>query len=91
MMRLAWVILALAALAATVVHLRARQANLQVQMHRMEAERIALRRRLQDQKLQLDCLETPQRLLWRARAWPLEIVAPDGSTLADDLAVQSSQ
>ena len=53
MMRLTLVILMLAATAGALVHLRARQVAERARLFRLEAERVEVRRRLQDQQLRL--------------------------------------
>ena len=91
MMRLAWIILALAILAGGVVHLRRLQTNEQARLHQLEVERISVRRTLQDRQLRHDHMSGPRPAAWRAQTWPLEIVAPDGTAPTNEAFAQSEQ
>ena len=85
-MRTSLVIVALAAIAVTVVHLRREQTRAQNEIHRLKMRQIHLRRRLYDQQADLGRLLAPRRVLERAdrmdvglvRRAPIPADPPDG-------------
>jgi hypothetical protein len=86
MMRMAWVILLMAVLAAGVVQLRVRQNAARAETYRLEAERVNVRRRLWDQQIQLSVRSIPRPAEGGERAWALELVGPGESTTAGHVA-----
>jgi len=91
MMRLAWIIVALTALASAVVHFRSRHEATRAQIHRLMGEQLKIRQKLPDQQLHLGELTAPEPSLWRAEKWPLQIVGPDGSVPDGATVVQRHQ
>ncbi len=88
MMRLAWVILMLAATAAGTVHLRLQQNRVRTDMNNLEAQRLDVRRRLWDQQLRLGELTAPQHIRALSDGWPFQMVgpgelSPDGPSQSD--------
>jgi uncharacterized membrane protein YgcG len=77
MMRLAWILVGLAAISASVVHLRCRQIQSRAEMQHLDNERLLVRRTLWDQQLRLGDLSTPQNIRRLTLDWPLELVGPE--------------
>jgi hypothetical protein len=76
MMRLAWIIIGLTAISATVVHLRCRQSQTRTEMYALESQRVQVRRTLWEQQVRLGDLTSPQNIRRLTFDWPLEIVSP---------------
>ena len=79
MLRLAWIIVAMGAISATLVHLRCRQIQARAEMHHLEASRLQVHRALWDQQIRLGDLTSPPNLRRLTADWPLEII--ESSTL----------
>jgi len=77
MMRLAWILVGLSAISASVVHLRCRQIQWRAEMQHLDNERLLVRRTLWDQQLRLGDLTTPQNIRRLTLDWPLELVGPE--------------
>ena len=76
MMRLAWVIVLLVAVAAATGLLRVRRIATQADVYRLEARRLRLRRRVWDQQLRLAQLKAPREVELRALSWGLRLDRP---------------
>jgi hypothetical protein len=76
MMRLAWIIIGLTAISATVVHLRCRQSQARTESYLLESQRVAVRRTLWEQQIRLGDLTSPQNIRRLTVDWPLEVVSP---------------
>ena len=76
MLRFAWVIVLMAAIAAGVVWLRLEQNRVQAEMCRMEAQRMRVRRTLWEQQVRISQLSAPDELRRRGQAWALGLVEP---------------
>lgn len=74
MLRLAWIIVAMGAISATLVHLRCRQIQARAEMHHLEANRLQVRRALWDQQIRLGDLTSPPNLRRLTADWPMEII-----------------
>ena len=74
-MRVALVILTLAAVAVGIVHLRRAQTRANHQVHRLQLEQIQLRRRLYDQQAELGRLTTPQAVRRRAEKMDAALIS----------------
>ncbi len=83
-MRVAWVIILLAAVGAGLANLRTRQIAAQARMVRLEAARLKVRRRLWDQQLRLGRLRRPKSIELRCLDWALEL-RPPGSPGTEEL------
>ena len=68
MLRLAWIIIAVALIGAASVHLRLRQAEVRSDMLRLEGQRLKVRRTLWDQQLLVSELVAGQAALARGQA-----------------------
>ena len=84
MLRIGFLIVSLAAIGAAVVSVRAEQTQVRAELQRLDARRLEVRRRLWDQQVRLGELTAPKPTLWRARRWPLDLVAPDGRRWSDE-------
>jgi hypothetical protein len=76
-MRLAWIIVAFTAIGLAVVHLRLEQDAVRTGLHRLEGDRLKVRRMLWDQHLRLGELTSPQRLRLRGREFALDMTGPE--------------
>ena len=77
MMRLAVIIVALAATAAGVVRLRTRQIAVGAEIRRLEGERLRVRRRLWDQQLLMARAGSLPQAQARGDRWALDLTGPD--------------
>ena len=75
-MRLAWIIVAFAAIAAATVHLRLQQTRTRSEIHNLQADRLEVRRRLWQQQLRLGELTSPRHIRRLARDWPMDVAEP---------------
>lgn len=80
-MRLAMVVIAIAAMAVTLVRIRREELNVQHDIQRLHAERISLRRGLADARVRVGRLTSPQTVRAAARRLALPLHAP-GDELA---------
>lgn len=76
MMRLAWIIIGLAAISATVVHLRCRQSQNRTEMQTLDSQRVQVRRTIWEQQLRMGDLTSPQNIRRLTVDWPLEVLRP---------------
>ncbi len=90
-MRLAWVILALAAIGAATVYFRCEQDRARCQMYRLDARRLQIRRSLWQQQIRLGELPVGGRVYRRLPEWPLELVAPGESVLSGEALVRRAR
>ena len=90
MIRFAWVIVALSVAWAAAVRIRLVQSRLQSELYGLEAERLAVRRKLWDQQLRLGELGTPRHIRMLSEGWPLELVGP-GEPAGAEGAPQTAQ
>ena len=84
-MRMAWVLILLAAVGAAAAGLRTRQIATQGGLYRLEAKRLNVRRRLWDQQLRLGRLRAPRQTELRGQGWALEMVVPPGRGAPDEV------
>jgi hypothetical protein len=82
MMRLAWIIIGLTAISATVVHMRCRQSQARTEMYVLESQRVQVRRTLWEQQVRLGDLTSPQNIRKLTSDWPLEVASPGDSEAA---------
>jgi cell division protein FtsL len=75
-MRLAWIIVVLAAIGVSLVHLRRVEMSSRHDIQRLREQTVALRRELQEQQLQLGYLTAPGQVDDRAREMAMEFVDP---------------
>ncbi len=75
-MRVAWVIILLVIVGATLARLRSQHIAAQAQLHRLEAERLKVRRQLWDQQLRLGRLRAPRAVQRRRLDMALELTRP---------------
>lgn len=73
-MRIAIVIVALAAIAVAMVHIRRTRTNLRNEMQKMENQQIALKRELQDQQIRLGRAMSPSEIRRRAEEMAIPMV-----------------
>jgi len=73
-LRIAIVIVALAAIAVAMVHIRRTRTNLRNEIQRMENQQISLRRELQDQQIRLGRAMAPSEIRRRAEEMALPMV-----------------
>lgn len=83
MMRMAWIVLLMAAIAAAVVQLRSRQDAARAETFRLEAERVTVRRKLWDQQIRLSVRSVARPADGPQLPPALELVGPGESTAAD--------
>ena len=60
--------------------LRSRQVSAQADHYRLEAERLAVRRRLWTQQLRMGQLRTPREIQLRQEDWALDLLPPGASS-----------
>lgn len=76
MIRFAWVIVALSVAWAAAVRIRLEQSHLQSELYGLDADRLAVRRKLWDQQLRLGELTAPRHIRMLSEGWRLEMVGP---------------
>ncbi|HUS92736.1 MAG TPA: hypothetical protein VM695_12840 [Phycisphaerae bacterium] len=83
-MRIALIILALAAVAVGMVHLRRAETKANHEIHRLQLQQIGLRRTLYDQQAALGCLTAPRQVRQRAERMDAHLTdeLPAGSVVA---------
>lgn len=73
-MRMALVILSLAAIAVALVHIRRAETSLRNEVLKLEAQQVKLRRTLWDQQMRLACMANPEAVKQRAAAMSLDLI-----------------
>ena len=82
-MRLATVIVVLAAIAVTLVHLRRREITVRHEIQLLRTRQVALRRKLWDQQVRLGQLTAPRRIRHFAEEMALGRRASDPTAMRD--------
>jgi hypothetical protein len=72
MLRLAWVIILMAAVGAAAVHLRLRATQARTQIQSLEAQRVQMRRQIWEQQVKLGELTAPQETRFRGKDTALD-------------------
>ena len=75
-MRFAWIILAVAAIAAAAAGFRLQQTRVRSDICNLEGRRLEVRRRLWSQQLRLGELTAPQNIRRLAEDWPIDVAGP---------------
>lgn len=76
-MRLAIIIVALTAIAVTLIHMRRAELSMNCEMQRLQLEQVSLRRTLWDQQVRLGKVLAPPEVKRRSDEMALDLVVPD--------------
>ncbi len=86
-MRVVWVILVFVLVGVAAALLRSKHTGAQVELYRLEAERLRVRRKIWDQQLRMGRLQTPREIQLRRQDWALDLLPP-GATQTEGAIVR---
>lgn len=90
-MRMAPVIIVLAAIAVSLVHIRRQQTSFAHEIQRMRNRQVSLRRKLWEQQAKLGFLSSPSRIQRELDSYSGPLAIPGGSPSIDDQAGPDSE